>query len=206
MRLKDRKWLSALIAFCTASLVGQTGAAVADGCQPPWCELPGNGYQEHGTWETQGFAGIQWNFTDASPELVVGLRRTDTRSDDEVVGGKADLTFKLDPKLFLTPTIRGLAVVGGREIQGEAGIGLRTSDGKPLVAAGVQVPFGNAGANYVLGDGLKLYAGVNSLVRPEGRTSNGLSASCPGGYNLVNAAQWVRSDVVSNGKTCEKPQ
>ncbi len=118
--------------------------------------------------ETRFMVGLHWNFGDVRPELVLGVRRTETLSDDQVFGGKLDVAIPLTTDIAtLKPVVRLLGVVGNRDVQGEAGGGIRLLDWQPLIAAGIQAPYSTAGANYFFTDGLKPYLGINSLVQPK---------------------------------------
>jgi hypothetical protein len=122
--------------------------------------------------ETRLFVGLHWNFGDSRPELILGVRRTETTSDDQVFGGKVDIAIPLTNDLAaVKPVVRAMSVIGNREVQGEFGGGIRTMDWAPLLAAGMQGPYSNAGANYIFGDGLKPYIGVDTLARPRASRS-----------------------------------
>ncbi len=116
--------------------------------------------------ETRVFVGLQWNFGNDRPEIMLGVRHTETDSDDSVIGGKFDIALPFDLANF-RPTIRLLALAGNRDLQGEAGLGIQTSDWKPLIAVGAQLPFLDFGANYVFDEAFKPYIGLDSLKKPE---------------------------------------
>ena len=123
----------------------------------------------HARHDTQFLAGLQWNFGDSTPEFVVGVRHTRTNTSDNVVGIKGDVAVPLDNKRWKQPVVRVMGVAGNRDVQGELGLGVQVNTWKPVVGAGVQGPFVNGGANYIFGDGLKPYIGVNSLKKPKKR-------------------------------------
>ena len=117
--------------------------------------------------ETRFLVGLHWNFGDVRPELVLGVRRTETTSDEQVFGGKLDVAIPLTTDIAaLKPVVRLMGVVGNRDVQGEAGGGIRLLDWQPLIAADIQAPYSTAGANYFFTDGLKPYIGIDSLARP----------------------------------------
>ena len=115
--------------------------------------------------------GIQWDFSDSQPQLVAGVRRLDTRPNGDVAGGKLDIALPLGFDKPLDPTIRAMGVVGTRDIQGEAGLGWKIMSSRAVAAVGVQAPYTNGGVNYVFGDGLKPYLGVNTFSRAPGPRS-----------------------------------
>lgn len=186
-------------------------AFAADYCSgASYCSLPTTSSTNwsSNTWETAGFVGLQWNFGTSSPELLVGIRRTQTNIDDDVAGGKLDFAFKLDTKTFTLPTVRMMGLYGNREIQGEFGAGIQLHDFKPVIGAGAQVPFINLGANYVFGKGLDIYAGFNTLRKPEPAKSGSTPGemTCPAGYDLVEASTYTSiASFISGGKTCILP-
>jgi hypothetical protein len=176
-----------------------SGDAVPLCYESDWCVRPSTG-DEH-RMETQAFAGLQWNFGDSTPELVIGVRRTQTDNDDEVIGGKIDLTLKLNEKILSQPMLRFVGLAGNRDVQGELAIGVKGFALKPVVGAGVQAPFANAGVNYVFGEGFQIYAGFNSLKKPEKPKSGG-TMSCPADYILIDAPMGAAPSDIANGKTC----
>jgi hypothetical protein len=116
--------------------------------------------------DTRVFVGLQWNFGNSRPEIMLGAQHTETDSDNSVVGGKFDVALPFDLQ-NLKPTVRLLALAGNRDLQGELGLGIQTSDWKPLIAVGAQLPFVDFGANYVFDEAFKPYIGLNSLKKPE---------------------------------------
>ena len=120
--------------------------------------------------ETLLSLGIQWDFGDAVPQAVVGIRSTTTSAEDAVAGGKLDLTLPLDFKAKFQPIIRAMGVAGNRDVQGEAGFGMKPESGQFLLGAGLQGPYVNGGANYLIGKGVNPYFGVNSIGRATGPT------------------------------------
>lgn len=198
MRLSSR--ISACAAlFCAALIVAPEPSFSAGSCDgiPP-CVAPAGGSASSNT-ETVGFLGLQWNFGSNAPELILGLRHTNTQADDRVYGGKVDLAFPLGKDLF-TPTVRVLGLAGNVDFQGELGMGIDTRSMSPLLAIGLQVPYANLGANYVFGDGFRPYVGFNSLERPSSRAGTGLS--CPPNYVLIDAPANATPQQIANGKTC----
>ena len=112
-------------------------------------------------------AGLQWNFGTSTPELVLGTRRTETQSDNSVLGGKFDIVVPLNPATFMKPIVRVMAVGGNRDIQGEFGFATRLIDWKPMLSLGVQGPYSNAGIDLGLDWKIDPFAGFNSLTRPK---------------------------------------
>ena len=115
--------------------------------------------------------GIQWDFSDMQPQVVAGVRRIETKTDGNVVGAKLDIALPLGFDKPLDPTIRAMGLVGTRDIQGEAGLGWKIMSSRAVAAVGVQAPYTNGGVNYVFGDGLKPYLGVNTFGRVPGPRS-----------------------------------
>lgn len=122
---------------------------------------------ERNTLDTRFFAGLQWNFGASQPELMLGVRRTETRSNQQVVGGKVDIAIPLLMDFSqIRPLIRLVGLAGNRDIQAEFGFGLQTINWRPVLSTGVQVPYANGGLNYIFGQGLNPFLGLNTLNRP----------------------------------------
>jgi hypothetical protein len=147
--------------------------------------------------------GVQWDFGDNRPDFVAGVRRTQTNTTSHVIGSKVDVSFPLTFDDGFQPRVRVLGLAGNRTAQGEAGVGvaLKKSKVAPLVAAGVQAPYVNVGANYVYGDGLKPYVGVNTLQRVAGPTVTGGALSCTTGALHPAEAGDPPANIV-NGQIC----
>jgi hypothetical protein len=148
--------------------------------------------------------GVQWDFGDNRPDFVAGVRRTQTNTTSHVIGSKVDLAFPMTFDDGFQPRVRALALAGNRTAQGEAGVGVTLNKSKfsPLVAAGVQLPHVNGGANYVYGAGLKPYVGVNTLNRAAGPTRTGGELSCATGtLRDADVATDPLANIV-NGKIC----
>jgi hypothetical protein len=124
----------------------------------------------HARHDTMFLAGLQWNFGDKTPEAVFGVRHARTDTSSNVVGIKSDVVVPLDGTRWKQPVVRVMGVAGNREVQGELGLGVQVGTWKPVIGAGVQGPFVNGGANYLSGDGLKPYIGLNSLKAPKKRS------------------------------------
>jgi hypothetical protein len=116
--------------------------------------------------ETVAFGGIQWNFGASSPELVLGVRTTQSNRTSNVTGAKFDVAIPLDSKAWMMPTLRVMGVAGSCDVQGEAGLGWSFAANNPLFAVGVQAPFSTAGINYTIPGSFAPYVGVNSLRKP----------------------------------------
>lgn len=122
--------------------------------------------------ETRVMGGVQWNFGTSTPELVVGVRRIETRQNDTTIGGKFDIAIPLNSDAFKAPIVRLMAVGGNRDVQGEFGFGLKLMEWKAVVGAGVQAPYTNGGVNYIFNDGLNPYLGFNTLKKPTAPASS----------------------------------
>ncbi len=188
-------------------------------CNTPDCAAPTttvvpglSSYGLRNTWDTRFSVGLQWNFGTMLPELVLAVRRTDTTPHNQVYGGQADISFPInlaDP--LQLPTVRALGLAGNRDAQGQAGIGLQLAHWAPLAAVGLQVPYASGGANYVLGQGLQPYGGVNAFSRVSApriiSSSNPGSStiSCPSRTRLLSVASLafqVAANAQANGQTC----
>jgi hypothetical protein len=129
--------------------------------------------------ETRVMAGVQWNFGTSTPEFVVGVRRIETRRGDSTFGGKFDIAIPLSMKNFKTPIVRVMALAGNRDIQAEFGFGVKLLEWKAVAGLGVQAPYTNGGVNYIFGDGLNPYLGINTLARPNAPTTTGVIITPP---------------------------
>ena len=116
--------------------------------------------------ETVAFGGIQWNFGASSPELVLGVRTTQSNRTSNVTGAKFDVAIPLDSKAWTMPTFRAMGLAGSCDVQGEAGLGWSFATNNPLLAVGVQAPFSTAGINYTISGSFAPYLGANSLRKP----------------------------------------
>jgi len=126
------------------------------------------------------YAGINWNWGAREGATgVIGFRKAKTKSNNNVQGGKIEATIILSgaPVGFGELKLKGLA--GSRSTQGELGLGFGHQGF--LATGGVQVPYANAGTDYVFGKGWQPYVGVNTL----GKTKRARETlSCPSGYTL----------------------
>ena len=167
------------------------------------CAAPGIAAAGPANVETAVTVGVQWNFADFNPELVVGLRRTRTNPAGTVIGAKADVAVPVSLLNFYKPTFRVMGIAGGEYVQGEAGVGFKAVDWRPVLAVGAQGPFVNAGLNWEVGGWVKPYAGVNSQYRTHRPGSGG--ANCAAGYALVSPVSLSLSGAPTvGGKTCAK--
>jgi hypothetical protein len=120
----------------------------------------------HPSYETRFMAGLQWNFGTSNPELVLGARRTETQSDNSVLGGKFDLAIPINTVDFMKPVVRVMGLGGNRDVQGEFGFAMRLIDWKPMLSLDAQGPYSTAGFNLGLDWKIDPFAGFNSLNRP----------------------------------------
>ena len=116
--------------------------------------------------ETVVFGGIQWNFGASNPELVLGVRTSQSNRTSNVTGAKFDVAIPLDSKAWTMPTFRAMGLAGSCDVQGEAGLGWSFATNKPLLTLGVQAPYSTAGINYTIPGSFAPYVGVNSLHKP----------------------------------------
>ena len=112
--------------------------------------------------ETMLSIGIQYDFGDQQLGLVAAARSTTTDTDNDVTGGKVDLTIPLTGDNH-APTIRAMGLAGSTDVQGEAGLGYDFGKSQSLIGAGAQGPYVNGGFNYYFGGILAPYLGLNTL-------------------------------------------
>jgi hypothetical protein len=112
--------------------------------------------------ETMLSIGIQYDFGDMQLDLVAAARSTTTDTDNDVTGGKVDLTIPLTGDNH-APTIRAMGLAGSTDVQGEAGLGYDFGKSQSLIGAGAQGPYVNGGFNYYFGGILAPYLGLNTL-------------------------------------------
>jgi len=110
--------------------------------------------------DATAFIGIQMDLTDLQPQLVGGVRYTDTSASNSVIGAKADIAFPLHATTSFAPTIRLMGLAGNPDLQGETGLGYNFSTSQPVLAIGAQGSFLNGGANFELGRTWKPYIGI----------------------------------------------
>jgi len=155
----------AMALWSAGAAQAQEAAPVCNSGPGGWTCVGPTGTAPGARTETQFFAGLQWNFGTSAAELVGGVRRTRTSADNDVTGVKADVALPLGRDI-LSPKVRLLALGGSRLVQAELGGGFDFAAGSPVISGGVQLPYVNGGANYVVGSGVQPYVGVNSLQRP----------------------------------------
>ena len=106
--------------------------------------------------------GLHYDFGDMQLDLVAAARSTTTDTDNDVTGGKVDLTIPLTGENH-APTIRAMGLAGSTDVQGEAGLGYDFGKSQSLIGAGAQGPYVNGGFNYYFGGILAPYLGLNTL-------------------------------------------
>lgn len=168
-----RKTLALVMAATFMTAAGVTGTSAAE--MPP---SNGQGQVGPTQWQTtygkrndtRVFGGLRWNFGTMAPEIVVGLRFTETRKSNNVVGVKTDLAVPIRADMTsIRPALRVLGVAGNRDVQGEAGFGIEAISWNPILAGGVQGPYTAGGLNFVFGQGLQPYLEINTLSKPKKR-------------------------------------
>ncbi len=195
--------LAAIIPAHSAQAVFVCGAPPNSDCIAP----SGGGLTLSKAYHTSFIAGLQWNFGDSQPELVLGVRRTQTSTSSQVRGAKIDLAIPLKADFGqIKPVVRVMGLAGNRDVQGEFGFGMRMLDWKPVVAAGAQIPYANGGINYVFGDGVKPYVGLNTVKRAVAPRQSGGALSCGGPpyalYEVSSLLFSVYPSAVVDGYTC----
>lgn len=169
-------------------VVAGTAPSLADADPCKVCEAPIPGESiSASTSQTVGFVGLRWNFGSKAPAVTAGIRHTTTDTDNGVLGVKLDLSVDLKPDFTFTPTLRLLGVAGNRDAQAELGLGLDTLTRQGLIAAGIQAPHVNAGANFSFDGTLAPYVELNSLGRPSApiRIDGELKCSTDGVWMLA---------------------
>jgi hypothetical protein len=109
------------------------------------------------------------DFGDTVPELVGGVRRTRTNTENVVTGVKGELALPLIGDKQFMPTARVMGLAGGRDVQGEFGVGYDLADQQGLVGLGAQGPYANGGINLNFDGTVDPYLGLNSLGKAKDR-------------------------------------
>lgn len=140
-----------LLSFLAVSVLA-SGAAIAQ--QAPSVCADAN--------EDEGFIGVLWDFSVASPSLIVGYRDVDVDCGGDVDGWQAALTFDLN-RGFDKLRIDG--VWGDEDVQGIAGAGYSIANKSFLIGAGAQGPYLFGGVDYLPQADMSWspYVGVNSI-------------------------------------------
>jgi len=92
--------------------------------------------------DTRAYVGVQWFLNETSiakPNLVLGLRYTNTDSSNNVNGVDVTGTFSLEK--MAPNTIRAGYIGGECDVQGTVGIGYSLIEKAPLAYAGVVGPY-----------------------------------------------------------------
>lgn len=195
----------------TAVLAGVVGMSSAHAGSPNFCAVNKG---SSGTCDTltssvingkrrteSFFVGINWNFGSKTPELVLGFRSLKTKANKKSSGAQLDLILGLQGGLSFD-RVR-LAYVGGpRSGLAQLGLGYSYAQKTPLVMAGVQAPYAQAGVDYLFTGTFLPYVGVNSLGRP--KLPNGTSSCTPPAVLLsVSDLEFAPQDqFTTNGQTC----
>ena len=145
----------AKIALSLACVLGILASATFASAGPATPEFTSNK-------DTALSIGLQYDFGDMQLDLVAAARSTTTDTDNDVTGGKVDLTIPLTGDNH-APTIRAMGLAGSTDVQGEAGLGYDFGKSQSLIGAGAQGPYVNGGFNYYFGGILAPYLGLNTL-------------------------------------------
>lgn len=113
--------------------------------------------------QTNAGIGLRFEFGDNVPEIVGVVRHTYTDTNNTVTGALAEVAIPLSEKLHFGPKLRVMGLVGSPSVQGEAGIGYDFANQQPLIGVGIQGPYVEAGANYLLDGQLNPYVGANTF-------------------------------------------
>ena len=129
------------------------------------------------------YAGLNWTLGGgAIPQLVLGFRNAKVESGGKTYGTGISMGFNLSK---FGPGKLKLGYFDGREhLQGEANLGYDFASNKFLGGLGAQGPYVNGGVDYLFGDKLDPYFGINTIdyKKPAGTTT----VTCPTNYTLTN--------------------
>ena len=114
-----------------------------------------------GVSDTRAGIGLRFEFGDDAAEVVGSVRHTWTDTNHTVTGGLAEIAFPVITKRNHGPKIRAMGLVGSTSVQGLAGIGYDFANQQPLLGVGVQGPYVEGGANYLLNGEFHPYIGAN---------------------------------------------
>lgn len=173
---------------------GTTAAPLDDslGSLGVLCALPtGAAGGASSRWDTKISIGLAFSFgsgdrsSNGGVHLTGGIRRTNTDVSGHVDGG--ELHASINPLKWQDAQIRAMALYGGRDILGNAGLGWDFGGSEPIAAAGVQLPYTRALADYYVSSGnLRGFIEANSYGRLKAISRSGGGTSCATNQTLVN--------------------
>ena len=114
-----------------------------------------------GVSDTRAGIGLRFEFGDNAAEIVGSVRHTWTDTNNRVTGALAEIAVPVITKRNHGPKIRAMGLFGSTSVQGLAGIGYDFANQQPLLGVGVQGPYVEGGANYLLNGEFHPYVGAN---------------------------------------------
>ena len=131
--------------------------------------------------ETRVGIGLRFEFGDNAAEVVGSVRHTHTDTNNFVTGGLAEIAIPVITKKNHGPKIRAMGLAGSTCVQGVGGIGYDFANQQPLIGAGVQGPYSEAGANFLFNSELHPYIGLNSYGCAPDKTTTTTAIILPPG-------------------------
>jgi hypothetical protein len=132
--------------------------------------------------EEEAYIGLEWKIGQSIlPEVEVGFRHVDVKSNGDVSGGQASLSFDIERRTLGKFKLE--AVEGDDDLQGQLGIGYNLADRGFLITGGAQGNHVFAGLDYTFGTGLDVMAGINTLGDYDAPDER-VTLSCPDEYTL----------------------
>ncbi len=116
--------------------------------------------------ETIFSIGLRFSFGDMAPEIVGGVRNTNTDKNSDVTGVQGDIAIPLSGANQFKPKVRVLGLSGNRDYLGQAGVGFNFGSNQPMFSAGVQGTNVEGGFNLGLDGTFDPYAGLNLFGEP----------------------------------------
>ena len=154
-KLNFKPW-TLIVVISGVTFIGSMAAWAGCSAPPPITTLSGVD-------QTSVGIGLRFEFGDNVPEIVGSVRHTYTNTNDTVTGALAEVAIPLSEKLKFAPKVRAMGLVGSPTVQGEAGIGYDFANQQPLIGVGIQGPYIEGGANYLLDGQLNPYIGVDTF-------------------------------------------
>lgn len=114
--------------------------------------------------DTRLYAGLSWVFgVKAVFETMIGIRTSHVDSSGKVSG--TDVSASVPLTSFDSVKVKAKYINGTINGQGEIGLGYVFGPGKFLGTGGYNLPYFNAGADYIQGSGFGPFASINTMGR-----------------------------------------
>ena len=134
-----------------------------------------------GSEETVFSVGLRLEFGDiVKPSVVVGVRRTETDTNNDVTGALAEIAIPVAPNSTFIPSFRVMGIFGDTNVQGLAGIGFDFDKNQFLVGLGAQGNFVDGGVNIKADGSISPYIGGSSYDGPSTRKETTIMTSTGG--------------------------